>query len=392
MVPPRARSGWWKWLPSALVPALLVAGDASAQRAPATRVAEFTLARAWTVRLPATADRQPAVDRHRVYVSVRGLGLLSFSLDDGRRLWSTDVRPVFTPSIAGDRVLTVTPDAIEALDAAAGSRAWRLPLPQPAASPPGTGGGWLVVGLRSGEILAVNAANGAVIWRRELGAPASASPIVVGDLACVGLTDGRVTALGIEDGSLRWARRLGDAVTGLHAAAGTLFAGSRDNFLYALSLGDGRVRWRWRTGADLIGAAASDASRVYFASLDTILRALDLHTGAQRWKRAVPARPLAGPALVDGVLLLPGLMPDVVAYRVTDGQPVGRTRLDVDLAAPPVLADYMGPGWRRVVVVTEDGHVTALERPIAPPLVPFTELPGSALPVPEPVPALPAVR
>ena len=371
---------------------MLAAGPAGAQSPSVVRVTEFTLSPAWTVGLGATADGPPAVDAQRVYVSVRGGGLLSFSLDDGRRLWSTEVRPAFTPTVAGDRVLVVTTEALEALDAATGARAWRLPLPQPAASPPGTGGGWLVVGLRSGETLAVNAANGAVIWRRELGAPASTIPLVVGDLVCLGLTDGRVAALGIEDGRPRWERRLGDAVTGLHAAADGLFAGSRDNFLYALSLGDGRVRWRWRTGADVIGAAASDASRVYFASLDTILRALDLRTGTQRWKRAVPARPLAGPALVDGVILLPGLMPDVEAYRVTDGRPVGRTRLEVDLAAPPVLADYRGPGWRRVVVVTEDGRLTALERPVTPPLVPLTELPGSALPAPEPAPASPAAR
>ena len=59
-----------------------------------------------------------------------------------------------------------------------------------------------------------------------------------------------------------------------------LYLGSDDNFFYSLSANDGVVRWRWRTGADVVGAPVADARRVYFTSLDNVLRALDLGSGA----------------------------------------------------------------------------------------------------------------
>ena len=46
-------------------------------------------------------------------------------------------------------------------------------------------------------------------------------------------------------------------------------------------------------GADIVGAAVHDEVRVYFVSMDNVLRALDAGTGAQRWKKPLPLRPIA---------------------------------------------------------------------------------------------------
>ena len=91
--------------------------------------------------------------------------------------------------------------------------------------------------------------------------------------------DGRVVALQVESGEPVWERRLGGAPNDMLALDDRLYVGSADNFFYCLDADDGEVAWRWRTGADVIGAPVADDRRVYFVSLDNVLRALDLRRG-----------------------------------------------------------------------------------------------------------------
>ena len=111
-----------------------------------------------------------------------------------------------------------------------------------------------------------------------------------------GLGDGRVVALNAADGARRWEQRIGGRPDGLAAAGDRRLRGSLDNFFYCLdgsnrphqvALAHGR---RHRSAT-----AALDADRVYFVSLDNLLRALDRNSGAQRWKKPLAARPVVGP-------------------------------------------------------------------------------------------------
>ena len=167
-------------------------------------------------------------------------------------------------------------------------------------------------------------------------------------------------------------------------AGNRVYAGSADNFFYSFSADRGRLDWRVRTGADVIGSAVSDERCVYFVSLDTLLRALDRRTGVQRWKRALPARPLSGPVVVGPLIVVPGLMSDVRAYRATTGELAGRAPLGIDLAAPPLVVESTIPQLNRFLVLTEDGRLSLLEEHVEPPLVPLTKLPGVTVPLTEP--------
>ena len=80
--------------------------------------------------------------------------------------------------------------------------------------------------------------------------------------------------------------------------------------------GTGQIDWRWRTGGDVLGTAVVDARRVYFVSFDNILRALDRRSGAQRWKRPLPFRPLTGPLMAGATIITSGVTPP--SARVSD--------------------------------------------------------------------------
>jgi outer membrane protein assembly factor BamB len=139
----------------------------------------------------------------------------------------------------------------------------------------------------------------------------------------------------VETGDVLWARTLTGTLTSVLAFDDRVYVGSTDNFLYCLSSHEGRIDWQWRTGGDLVGLPVVDERRLYFVSLDNVLRALDRRSGAQRWLRPLPLRPTTGPVRADDDLIVSGVSPMLRAYAIRDGRPSGQMDAPGDLAAPP---------------------------------------------------------
>src|SRR5262249_5559977 len=155
---------------------------------------------------------------------------------------------------------------------------WRLPSSEKLAAPLVAGQGRLVA-VTSTAILVLRAADGSVAWRRDLESPPHAAPTLAGDRVYVPLEDRRVLALRFETGEPIRGRRRGGAPNDVRATADRIFVGSRDDFLYCVNARDGEVEWRVRTGADVVGLPIVDERRVYFVSLDNVLRALNQSNG-----------------------------------------------------------------------------------------------------------------
>lgn len=338
---------------------------------------------AWTARLAAAPAAWPTVAGTAAYVALRNESVVAVSLASGSTLWVHPSGTLYPPVTDGERVYVARREAVEAVEVATGQPAWATPLDSPPSTTPYVVAGWVFVAMQSGDVVALRAAGGDRVWARSLGAAARAIA-VSGARVFVGLNDGRVVALAIETGEPAWEARADGPIAGLHVAADRVYAGSDDNFFYCFTADRGRLDWRVRTGADVIGNAVSDDKRVYFVSLDTLLRALDRRTGVQRWKRALPARPLSGPVVVGPLIVVPGLMSEVRAYRTSTGELAGRAPLGVDLAAPPLVVESTIPQLNRFLVLTEDGRLSLLEEHVEPPLVPLTKLPGVTVPLTEP--------
>jgi hypothetical protein len=116
---------------------------------------------------------------------------------------------------------------------------------------------------------------------------------------------------------------------------------------------------------------------------------LDLKSGAQRWKRALPLRPNAGPLKAGDTLIVSGVAPMLRAYFSKDGSAAGDIATDGELASPPYFV--AGPGDPTVVIVTRSlakgamlsGITRASEKPAPPaPDAP----PGPPPPAPAPKP------
>ena len=341
----------------------------------------------WTLALNNPLTAPPAFSGTRAYFPIEGDLLAAYDLALGRQLWVVSARIVWEPAVGDGLLFLVESDGLAALHEANGSLAWRLPFAEPLASPLVWDNGWLIAAGASGTILAFRALDGELIWRRDVGSPVHAPPALAADRVYVPAQDGRIVALRVDTGEPVWERRLGGAPNEVLALDDRLYVGSNDNFFYCVRTSDGEVDWRWRTGGDVIGMPVVDEHRVYFASLDNVLRGLDRKSGSQRWKRALPLRPSAGPLKAADMLIVGGVAPTLRAYLMKDGAQAGELPTGGEMACPPRLLDIPGLPTPTLVIVTRDiakgATVTAMTRAIEPAIAPLA-------PLLNPIPVTPA--
>jgi len=348
----------------------------------------FPLRTVWTLALTSPLAAPPAFSGSRAYFPIEGDRLGAYDLDTGDELWMMPARTQSKPAAGEGLVFIAEPETLAAFRETDGSEAWRVPLTEGLAAPLVWDNGWLIAATTSGALLALRGLDGDLIWRRDLGVPVSAPPALAADRVYAPAKDGRIIALRVDTGEPLWERRLGGTPSEMLALNDRLYVGSEDNFFYCLTAKNGQIDWRWRTGGDVVGAAVVDDRRVYFLSFDNILRGLDRRSGAQRWKRPLPFRPLTGPVMAGETVIVSGVAPPLRAYLTKDGAPAGEVTVEGELAAPA----YVVSGLRLplLVVIARDiakgTMVTVFSRSFEPPILPIAPLPNLVPMAPQPKP------
>ncbi|WP_162271435.1 PQQ-binding-like beta-propeller repeat protein [Luteitalea pratensis] len=350
----------------------------------------FPLRLRWAADLEAPPSAGIANDDRRVFVPLTTGGLIAVDVDNGAVVWRSDVVTTVRPAVADDHVYVVGGDALHALDVSSGRAAWRVALTAAVSAPVVARSGWVIAALESGEVIALRGADGTEVWRQQLAAPVVAPPAIDGDRLYLPGADGTVRALSVATGTAIWTQNLGGSIVTIAPLGGRVYLGSTDNHFYCLDDKQGRVRWRWRAGSDPVGAPIADDERVYFTSLDTVVRALDRGHGAQRWRQPLPWRPRTGPLRVGNTLVASGIAVDLRGYAMDTGSPVGdyaltENRLEVLEGTPVVIARAMLPGDFLVAAIA-DGRLVALEHVFGLPARPLTDLPGERMALTPPPP------
>jgi outer membrane protein assembly factor BamB len=343
-------------------------------------LALFPVHTIWTLALNNQITAPPAYDDADGYFAIEQSRLAAYDLSTGTQKWMVSANPRMEPAVGDALLFLIEPSTLTALRTVDGSIAWQLPFAETLVVPPVWDNGWLIVATAAEEILAFRGLDGRLIWRRTIGSAAHARPSLAADRVYVPTDDGRVVALQVETGEPVWERRIGGAANDILALDERLYVGSKDNYLYCLLTGSGTIDWRWRTGADVIGKPVADKRRVYFVSLDNVLRALDRTSGAQQWKDALPLRPTSGPLRAGDALIVTGIAPSMRGYQATDGKAAGEIPAGGELAAPPHLYGTDAAPAPIVIAVTRDiakgATVSAIGRAIEPELAPIAPLPN----------------
>lgn len=331
----------------------------------------------------------PVIAGSALVVPLRTGRVTAHRVIDGSVMWTIDLAP--QQPLAGDdqHVYVASGDDLHALDATSGAVTWRLPAGGPLTAPPFAYGGW-VLAAADGELLAIRSSDGVVLWRKHLGA-IEFRPALDGDLLVVPMVEGFVLALDLQDGRERWKQHLGSAPGEPLVIGDRVYVGTQDKSFYTLFASSGRVASRSSIGAVVRGRATVDNRHVYVAAMDNLLRALDRRTGTVQWKRGLPYRPAAGPALIGKVVLVPGYVDTPLpAFDTVTGEPAGLVTFPATLIALPVLTQ-LPDGTPVIIGVTGNLDNRIMVSMLEPKLVPaiavqaLTVLPGEVVPVP-PVP------
>jgi outer membrane protein assembly factor BamB len=341
----------------------------------------------WQTTLAPPPVQLPAFDERRVYVVMGDGSIRAFDHATGTSLWSTRTSSTVRPAASGRHLAGADGATAWAIDAASGKVAWSRDLGARVSAVRAVTDAGTAMLTEAGDLVLLAWADGREAWRVRLPGAPSAPIAADGDRVYVGFADGRVRALALPDGATVWERRLGGSALGLAPIGDRVFTGAADNFLYSLKARDGGTAWRWRTGGDVVAPAVADDRRVYFTSLDAMLRAMDRRHGDLRWQRPLAARAVGGPAMAGTTVVVAGVSPELRAFRTNDGGLIATA----PLPGRPLHGPYVAPAGpaapMRLVVLTAGGHLLALGQTVEPMLVPLEGIPGRKLP-PEVLPEI----
>jgi outer membrane protein assembly factor BamB len=320
--------------------------------------------------------------------------VVSLAWETGDLEWSAPLAGAVQPATDGGSVYIASSDTLHALDAATGATRWttetgdRLSLLHASAA--------AVLGLGPGTVQAFDPRTGQRLWTQRF--PPSGDPVGIAASAtviAVSFREGRVAALAPADGSILWQQVLDGVPSPPAVRQDRVYVGATDNLFHSLDARTGKTKWTWRTGGDVLGSGSQqdradrtrsrdDLTMVYYASADSVLRAINAGNGHQRWKRDNGTRPVQPPVVLDGSVLVAGLAPSLSSFAPLTGQPQGTYTAPGELLGAPLVAPVLVPRKVGLAVVLRDGRVIAL-RPTA---LLFNEgprqllqaLPGTSLP------------
>jgi outer membrane protein assembly factor BamB len=282
------------------------------------------------------------------------------------------IRPEAGPSagslvIAGGSLIDGTSDGLVtawSLDGATVRWTWRSPT-----------GGALAMAAGSDVVVAASldgtvyglSLSGAKMWSLAVGGPASRSAAIDGSVAVVGADNGRLTAFDVATGQVRWTSNVGGTEVATPAIAdGVVYAasgvrgGTAAYVLTALDLGSGAKKWRWSPPtANRLFVGAVDGSSVYPVSEDADIYRIDTATGLGTPLVQTGGPIGALPAIVGDVLYVASGDRTVSALDRASGATIWKVVVS-GLPSGPAVIDGM------VIVATDVGRAIAIGPPTGP--------------------------
>ena len=208
-------------------------------------------------------------------------------------------------------------------------------------------------------------------WAFETrGAAPLSYPTLYGGRVIFGCADGMVYCLRADSGSLIWERKTGERVVGSPTPTSDLvFIGSYDGLLYALDLENGDPVWTFKTQAPVHASPAwapiagnrepiagnGRGGRVYCASRDGRVFALEEQAGKVLWQQELGAETLSSPSVAEGIVAIGTEGGEVVALDANDGKVHWRHAMGDLVGTTPIVRGG------RVYAVADNGRAVALD-------------------------------
>ena len=379
------------------------------------------LSTSWSFETGFAISASPAIDGTRLFVGNNNGRFVALDVRDGRLVWSRQMassmksQPLLWDDLViageGNEIgfvhhgvvhLGAGENALVAFDRATGQIRWRTFLQGSGMSAPAIVDGLLVHADSDGDAVGIDPASGHVRYARKIGTIASMSvarPLSGGAFAIGGQTATQLAAIRAADGAVLWryafprASGLGDcapASDGVRIYCDYLLpiaphpyvkAGERnEQHAFALQASSGALAWdvhledgivpmRNQTAIPLV-----DRGLVFMGSpFAPYIHALDVRTGALRWRARVRGAVKGGIVAVGGTLYFGDLRGYLWALDERDGRVVGVKfeGTPFNVGSPVVVGGTLivGSGTGRILAVPlaaiRAGHDAPRTRPSA---------------------------
>ncbi len=226
---------------------------------------------------------------------------------------------------AGMVYITAYSGHVVAINRADGTGKWAAQLPGRIIGGALAEGGRVYAATNRGELFSLAADSGFVQWRRRIADEVWSTPLLVEGLVVIAGMDGSVSAYDA-DGNRRWRER--PAGRGIAAALtladGRLYAASFDQRVYALDPATGKTVWRSATADNWLWTPpVVSGGLVYAGSLDGTLYAFDAAAdNSVRWQHDLGDMLRSRPVVVNGTVIAGATDGRLLGFQAADGTPL----------------------------------------------------------------------
>jgi outer membrane protein assembly factor BamB len=234
----------------------------------------------------------------------------------------------FGIAASDDAVYLAANEQVVALNLESGAELWAFP-PEPDtkigpfyATPLLTNDALIVGGFGDGKLYAVSYDGGAQEWAVETGAAVVEGAVSADVGLVVGNSAGSIYRVEAETQEKQLLLETDEPIWALPLVdedSERIYVASMDHHLYAINLADGEQLWTFEAGGALAGTPALGEDVIYFGALNSTFYALDAETGAELWRFQADGWVWGGPLVHDGNVYFGDMAGKLYALDAEDG-------------------------------------------------------------------------
>jgi outer membrane protein assembly factor BamB len=264
-------------------------------------------------------------------------------------------------TVMGDHVILAHNRYISSIDLDSGQQAWKYPETSDSktlfySNPLVTSDGDLVAGAYNGVVVKLDSAGGAEKWKLEGDGAKIIAPLmeVPGGEFIASSDNGNLLVIGA-DGSLQQQVDLGRAVSWGPIAADSkrIYIATIDHMLIALDISTFEKEWSVDLKYSISGGVILSGGKLIMGTFGNKVVAIDPESGNKLWEASAGGWVWEAPAVDADSVYASDLKGTLQALSLQDGSPRWSRQLGSPIQAAPVVAGGM------VFVGTKDGKVQA---------------------------------
>ncbi len=177
-----------------------------------------------------------------------------------------------------------------------------------------------------------------LLWTFETGDGIESTAAIAAGTVYVGTLDGYLYAINLENGGLKWKYQAsGEIKSSPTVFRNVVHFGDGMGVFHAVDAQTGEPRWTFEAEAEIISSANVAQDRLLFGSYDQYLYCLSAEDGSLAWKFETEGYIHGTPAIVNGAVVISGCDGYLRIINITDGVEQQKIALGDYVGASPAI-------------------------------------------------------